>query len=156
MFTNSKTVWTRVMFACLVTGMLALSLAPLASAAKHPKHRGDIKRVQESLRDKGYDPGPIDGVMGPQTRQAIGEYQRAEDLPVTQHLDAKTAGRLGVEQESVGGTFKAAGHDYAKGGKELGHDFRNGRPIEGGKDLGEGIGQGSKKVGEGVDKAVTP
>ena len=62
MFPNRATIWTRIVFALLVTGMLAVSLAPLASAAKHKRHKGDVKRVQETLRDKGYDPGPVDGV----------------------------------------------------------------------------------------------
>jgi hypothetical protein len=66
MHLNKKAAWTRVMFILLMTGMLGLSLMPAASAAD----RGDIKKVQESLRDKGYAPGQIDGVLDPQTREA--------------------------------------------------------------------------------------
>ena len=28
---------------------------------------GDVRSAQQALRDKGFDPGPIDGVMGPRT-----------------------------------------------------------------------------------------
>jgi peptidoglycan hydrolase-like protein with peptidoglycan-binding domain len=152
MLTNSKRVWTRAVFITLMAGTLALSLPPRAFAAKP---NGDIKQAQEALRDKGYDPGKIDGHLGPQTRRAIGQYQKAEDLEVTEHLDAQTANKLGVEQESVGGTFKAAGQDVGEGGEQLGHEVKKGKPIAAGKELGKGIGSGGKKVGEGIKKAVS-
>ncbi len=153
MFSNCKAVWTKIVFTLLMTGMLALSLAPRASAAPSGT---DVKKVQQSLVDKGYDPGPVDGVMGAQTRHAIGQYQKAEDLPVTEHLDDKTADRLGVEPESVGGTFKSAGQEVGEGGEQTGHEMKKGKPIAAGKELGKGIGRGGKDVGEGVKKAVTP
>ena len=149
---NRKAVRTRVVFILLMTAMLGLILMPRASAADHD----NIKKVQETLRDKGYDPGPIDGVMGSQTRDAISQYQKAENLPVTGHLDAQTAGKLGVGQESEGGDFKTAGKDVGRGGEGVGHEMKEGKPIAAGKDLGEGVGKGGKKVGEGVKKAVSP
>jgi peptidoglycan hydrolase-like protein with peptidoglycan-binding domain len=135
-----------------MTGTLALSLTPLAFAAKP---QSDIKKAQGALRDKGYDPGKIDGHLGPQTRRAIGQYQKAEDLRVTEHLDAQTANKLGVEQESVGSSFKAAGQDVGQGGEQLGHEVKKGKPIAAGKELGKGIGGAAKKVVEGVKKAVS-
>jgi S1-C subfamily serine protease len=38
-----------------------------------------IRQIQEHLRELGYDPGPLDGRMGPRTRQAIQAFQRAMD-----------------------------------------------------------------------------
>jgi peptidoglycan hydrolase-like protein with peptidoglycan-binding domain len=149
---NKKTFWTRIVFVLLMTGMLGLSLTSRASASDH----GNIKKVQETLRDKGYDPGPIDGVMGSQTREALRQYQKAENLPVTGHLDGGTAGKLGVGPESAGGDFKAAGKDVGVGGEGVGHEMKKGKPIAAGKDLGEGVGKGGKKVGEGVKKSVSP
>jgi peptidoglycan hydrolase-like protein with peptidoglycan-binding domain len=149
---NKKAVWARVVFVLLMTATLGLSLMPRAFAGDHH----DIKKVQETLRDKGYDPGPIDGVMGSQTREAISQYQQSQNLPVTGHLDAETAGKLGVGPESVGGDFKAAGKDVGRGGEGVGHEMKQGKPIAAGKDMGEGVGKGGKKVGEGVKKAVSP
>ncbi len=94
--------------------------------------------------------------MGPQTRHAIGQYQKSQALPVTQHLDDKTAGQLGVGPESVGGKFNSAGENVGDGGKQFGHEIKKGQAVKAGKDLGEGIGRGGKDVGEGVKKAVTP
>ena len=34
--------------------------------------------------------------------------------------------------------------------------MKKGKPIAAGKDMGEGVGKGGKKVGEGVKKAVSP
>ena len=143
---SMKAVRTRVVLILLVTGIIGLCLASRVSASD----QDNIKKVQETLRDKGYDPGPIDGVMGSQTRQALSQYQKAENLPVTGHLDAETAGKMGVEKESVGGDFKSAGKDVARGGQGVGHEMKQGKPIAAGKDLGEGVGKGGKKVGKGV------
>jgi hypothetical protein len=149
---NNRVVLARMIFILLMTGILGLGLMPRASAADH----GDVKKVQETLRDKGYDPGPADGVLGAQTREAISQYQKSENLTVTGHLDAQTAGKLGVKQESEGGDFKSAGKDMGRGGEGVGHEMKQGKPIAAGKDLGQGVGKAGKKVGEGVKKAVSP
>lgn len=41
---------------------------------------GVVTRVQSGLARLGYDPGPVDGVMGPQTSEAIRRYQRDHGL----------------------------------------------------------------------------
>jgi hypothetical protein len=41
-----------------------------------------IKAVQAKLIQKGYDPGPIDGIHGPRTRKALESYQRDHGLVV--------------------------------------------------------------------------
>jgi peptidoglycan hydrolase-like protein with peptidoglycan-binding domain len=115
----------------------------------------DVKEVQQSLLDKGYSPGPVDGVMGSRTRGAIRQYQKSENLPVTGRLDADTAGKLGVGPESVGGSFESAGHGVGKGGKEFGHEMKKGKPIAAGKEMGKGIGRGGEDFGEAVKKAVS-
>jgi membrane-bound lytic murein transglycosylase B len=38
-------------------------------------------RIQESLAKLGFDPGPIDGVLGKSSRAALRRYQKAHDLP---------------------------------------------------------------------------
>jgi peptidoglycan hydrolase-like protein with peptidoglycan-binding domain len=135
----------------LALGMLGLNLVPTASAGSHK----DAKSVQQSLKDKGLYNGPIDGRLGPQSRAGIREYQKSENLPVTGRLDAETAGKLGVGPESIGGEFKGAGQDVGQGGKEVGHEMKQGKPLAAGKELGKGIGRAGEKVGQGVKKAVT-
>ncbi len=36
----------------------------------------EVKAAQQALRDKGYDPGPADGMMGPRTRAAVRDFHR--------------------------------------------------------------------------------
>jgi peptidoglycan hydrolase-like protein with peptidoglycan-binding domain len=157
MFATTKTVRT-IVFVFLTIGMLSLSRTATASPA-YPTEalsHDDINKVQKSLKDKGHYHGAIDGILGPRTRQAIGEYQKSEKLPVTKQLDAETAGKLGVGSESIGGKFKGAGHEVVAGGKEAGHEIQNGKPLAAGKEVGKGIGRAGKDVGQGVKKAVSP
>jgi peptidoglycan hydrolase-like protein with peptidoglycan-binding domain len=145
----------------LTMGMLSLGPSPVVSAADHTnkpsafKH-DDIRAVQKSLSDKGFDAGPVDGQMGPRTRSGISQFQKSENLPVTGRLDAETAGKLGVGPESIGGNFSGAGHDVADGSKELGHEVKQGKPVAAGKEFGKGIGRAAQKVGAGVVDAVSP
>lgn len=59
--------------------------------------RVDVKKIQEALKDKGNDPGEIDGKMGPKTREALKSFQTANKLPATGRIDNETAKQLGVE-----------------------------------------------------------
>lgn len=56
----------------------------------------DVKAAQQSLRDHGFDPGPIDGIHGPRTTAAVRQYQKAQGLTVNGHLDSATTARLNV------------------------------------------------------------
>ncbi len=151
-----------MVFTILTSGILGLGRMPLAFAVSSGEEKaavlkhGDIKKLQETLRDKGHYGGQIDGRIGPQTREAIRQYQKSENLPVTGRLDAETAGKLGVGPESVGGSFKSAGQEVGKGGEEVGHEMKKGKPIAAGKEMGKSVGRASKKVGAGVKEAVSP
>ena len=65
--------------------------APAATGAE-----ADIRMAQEKLKDKGFDPGPVDGVWGPRTASALGAYQRKENLTVTKRMDRETLDKLAV------------------------------------------------------------
>jgi peptidoglycan hydrolase-like protein with peptidoglycan-binding domain len=57
----------------------------------------DIRRAQEALKGKGFDPGAISGRMHAGTQEALREFQTANDLPATGVLDQKTADKLGIK-----------------------------------------------------------
>jgi len=59
----------------------------------------DIKNAQEALRAKGHNPGSMSGQMDAQTQQAIRDFQKANNLPVTGVLDQRTAQQLGLRLE---------------------------------------------------------
>ena len=45
-----------------------------------PKSGERVREVQRALTGLGYEPGPIDGLMGPRTRAAVRAYQEASGL----------------------------------------------------------------------------
>jgi hypothetical protein len=55
-----------------------------------------IVDVQEQLQRNGYYDGPIDGVLGPMTREAIAAFQADNGLAVTSVIDEPTLAALGV------------------------------------------------------------
>src|SRR5690349_4085891 len=57
--------------------------------------KDDVKQVQMVLQQKGFDPGTIDGIMGPQTKKAIAGFQRQQNLYVSGKLDQQTLTALG-------------------------------------------------------------
>ena len=54
---------------------------PQAVAAQ-PSLNQAVTNLQSQLAARGYDPGPIDGMMGERTRAAIRAYQRDRQMPV--------------------------------------------------------------------------
>ncbi len=58
--------------------------------------------MQQALKDKGFDPGATDGVMGPRTAAALKAYQKSENLPTTGTMDGDTGAKLGVKVSTEG------------------------------------------------------
>ena len=58
------------------------------------KGSDDVRQAQQSLTEKGFNPGPVDGIMGPHTKAALSDYQKKENLKVTGRLDHETKSRL--------------------------------------------------------------
>jgi peptidoglycan hydrolase-like protein with peptidoglycan-binding domain len=54
----------------------------------------DVRDAQRALKAKGFDPGPVDGKMGPRTSAAVKQFQGKENLTETGTLDAETQSRL--------------------------------------------------------------
>jgi peptidoglycan hydrolase-like protein with peptidoglycan-binding domain len=56
----------------------------------------EVKRAQEALKSKGYDPGAVSGRMHAKTQEALREFQKKNKLTPTGVLDKNTADKLGV------------------------------------------------------------
>jgi hypothetical protein len=61
---------------------------------REAKMSGNVRSAQQALQEKGFDPGPVDGVMGAKTTAAIKEFQQKNNLTVTGTLDTDTRDRL--------------------------------------------------------------
>lgn len=55
-----------------------------------------VKAVQRALRAKGYNVGPIDGVMGVRTQTILKKYQQEFNLPIG-NLNIQTLESLGID-----------------------------------------------------------
>jgi Putative peptidoglycan binding domain len=55
-----------------------------------------VANVQTQLADDGYYAGPIDGTLGPMTRQALAAFQADNGLAVTSTVDEPTMATLGL------------------------------------------------------------
>lgn len=58
----------------------------------------EIKKVQQALKDKGHNPGPINGIMGKETQEALRAFQQAQGLKATGVLDDETKKALGLAE----------------------------------------------------------
>ena len=146
MLLASKAAWAGMVFIMLTTGISGPRPTPRASGADLGKGvpavgpRNDVKKMQETLQDKGHYRGKVDGVFGLRTRASIRAYQKAENLPVTGQLDTQTAGKLGVR---------------AEGGEETAYETIKGKPSAGIK-LAKGSGRTSNILRKPVKTVAAP
>jgi peptidoglycan hydrolase-like protein with peptidoglycan-binding domain len=79
------------------SGMKSESRSRTGGMAAGGEH---VKAVQQALKDKGHDPGEVDGKMGPKTQAAVRDFQSKEGLTASGRLDAETMSKLGVEAKA--------------------------------------------------------
>ena len=72
-----------------------------AQGASTDPYTGFISRVQEKLRQLGFDAGPPNGDFGAKTQTALGQFQLANGLPASGQLDDRTLGVLDVAREDA-------------------------------------------------------
>jgi peptidoglycan hydrolase-like protein with peptidoglycan-binding domain len=81
--------------------------------------KDDIRWAQVELRDKGLYKGSLDGILGPATKRALGQFQKNNGMGRTASLDAHTwealTGDPGIGQ---GSSMPAA--PERTGGSDLG------------------------------------
>ena len=92
-YNNYRTIlqWNRSALYAIAVGHLADRITgkgPLVTtrpASEQRLSRNQVEKIQELLSAQGFDPGPVDGVIGSQTRQAIKEFQRTTRMPADGH-----------------------------------------------------------------------
>ncbi len=146
----------------LASSILAFSLTAIPVMAQSHSR---MQEVQQALKDKGFDPGAVDGVNGPATRTAIKKFQAQNNLTADGRLGPKTLDALGVKQAKSTTQVKMGGEQvkngYAKGGKtisrgskDMATDIKHGEVGEGAADFGKGVGKGVAKMGESTGHAA--
>jgi len=91
-----------VLFAAGLAGVPALAHGRSSTTSNTPSN-STVQQAQQELKDEGYYHGQIDGDMGRQTRQALREYQKVNNLSMTGRLDQNTISSLGVTQSNTTG-----------------------------------------------------
>ena len=104
-----------VIITIAAASLLGAATLPAASQVKQSKDirnlnmdavpdlgRGIIRKVQAVLEAKGFDPGPIDGVVGPRTRAAVRKYQEHFGIKASGEINNQTLFALGRVQFVTG------------------------------------------------------
>jgi len=74
----------------------------MGDATSQGANRGDwsgtsiVTSVQQDLANQGYNPGPMDGVVGPRTSSAISAYQRDHGMPPLGKSTGRCSTSLGL------------------------------------------------------------
>lgn len=65
----------------------------------------EVKQIQQALKDKGFDPGVIDGLFGPGTEAAVVALQKSEGLAPDGIVGQQTLKALGIVPPVTLGAF---------------------------------------------------
>jgi peptidoglycan hydrolase-like protein with peptidoglycan-binding domain len=72
------------------------SLRDLDMSATPTLYQEGVRQIQVELRKKGSDPGPIDGIFGPRTKEAVRSFQDRYGMKGSGEVDNQTLFALGV------------------------------------------------------------
>jgi peptidoglycan hydrolase-like protein with peptidoglycan-binding domain len=75
--------------------------APTATQSGVPADT--VRQVQQKLKTEGFDPGPVDGVLGPQTESALRDWQQSKGISASGRVDRPTLAALGLGERGAGG-----------------------------------------------------
>jgi peptidoglycan hydrolase-like protein with peptidoglycan-binding domain len=102
--------------------------------------QSEIKQAQQQLKQDGYYQGAVDGIAGPETKQAISKYQRAQGLQETATLDQHTL------QSLTGGRTTGSGSSASPSGSSgMGGSSSMQRGHSSGSNGSAGAGTSSKQ-----------
>jgi peptidoglycan hydrolase-like protein with peptidoglycan-binding domain len=79
-----------MIFLLTIVFLVSSSFAGPANIIDSNLSKADVKKLQQSLKHQGFEPGPVDGIIGPRTRAAIRSFQKKHALEVTGKADAST------------------------------------------------------------------
>lgn len=94
--TRSAGILAALAAAVLVAPVLAAQAQPAVQVAQAATglETAYVRGVQKELSAHGYDPGPIDGIAGPQTEAAVRAYQADAGLDINGKADKRLLDHL--------------------------------------------------------------
>jgi peptidoglycan hydrolase-like protein with peptidoglycan-binding domain len=99
--------WTSIVTAAAMSCLLSAQAFPAGqtkaqSGQQEAAIHEDTRQVQQALKDAGFEPGPVDGILGPRTREALRNFQTANNLQATGEVNQDTLAALKVPSEEEG------------------------------------------------------
>lgn len=85
------------------TGAAIETQANAAGVDATTSNNAQVESVQASLAQEGYNVS-VDGVWGPQSVEALRQFQQANNLDATGQIDAQTLAALNVDASASQGT----------------------------------------------------
>lgn len=79
----------------------ATDAGPEQTTAAARLDRETVRKAQQALNQEGYSL-QVDGIVGPQTRGAVKQFQQDKGLQASGELDGNTLSELGIETEQAG------------------------------------------------------
>ena len=80
--------------------LIALGIQQPDVHAAEPRYSTEVIRsVQQTLNNRGFRVGTVDGVLNSSTRTALKSFQKSENLEETGQLNAQTLSALGIPPE---------------------------------------------------------
>uniref|UniRef100_UPI0022EA663B peptidoglycan-binding domain-containing protein n=1 Tax=Falsiroseomonas oryzae TaxID=2766473 RepID=UPI0022EA663B len=108
----------------------------------------ETRELQRALSQRGFDPGPADGVYGARTRQAVMDYQRQNNMNATGRPDRQMLSDLGVSA----GSARATGTTGARATSERDRAYMGGGAVVG---QGGSTGTGADTRGQAGSTGMT-
>jgi peptidoglycan hydrolase-like protein with peptidoglycan-binding domain len=115
---------------------------------------GQTRDLQRALSQRGFDPGPVDGIYGPRTRQAVMDWQRQNNMQVTGQPNSQMLADLGVSSRGGSSSAQRDVNRAYMGGGMVGDD-RSRSGTTGSTDMRTGSGNvtpGTTGGGAGMER----
>ena len=77
----------------------AQSQSQTANQGQTELSSSEVKSIQQELKSKGLHAGPVDGIIGPETKAALEQFQKQNGIKATGEADEKTLAALGINRE---------------------------------------------------------
>jgi lipid-binding SYLF domain-containing protein len=75
---------------------------------QHTSSTKQVRQVQTALKNRGFDPGSIDGVMGPKTMMAVRNFQSSQGMTASGMIDEPTLVALEIQSKPATGSTSSS------------------------------------------------
>ena len=93
----------------VISIVIFISFAGLMPPDIAPAYGQIVYQIQIKLKNLGYNPGPLDGIWGKKTEEAVKAFQRDNGLAATGKIDRRTKAKLDLETPASQKSLHEAG-----------------------------------------------